>query len=207
MARALIGQLADAEHFRRKRRAHGVGRPSCPRRSGCSSRAARNSTAPRSRRPRPAPVQDRQSRFRPRPSRPWWCWTLRLLSYGTHGASRSAATPVHPEGRRAPCEPRARQHVILRRLTHLTRRSAERKYERIDLLRPVRAANWRRRWETSSPLRVSRGSSGISAFATEELEIAVSTHARTGRFRRSSSKIFSGVPVGMTKGRVTPDLV
>ena len=34
-----------------------------------------------------------------------------------------------------------------------------RKYERIDLLRPVREANWRRRWETSSPLRVSRGSS------------------------------------------------
>ena len=29
----------------------------------------------------------------------------------------------------------------------------------MDLLRPVRATNWCRRWETSSPLRVSRGSS------------------------------------------------
>ncbi len=100
------------------------------------------------------------------------------MSYGTHGASRSAATPVHPEGRRAPCEPRARQHVILRRLTHLTRRSAERKYERIDLLRPVRGQLAQALGDVITVARVP-WKQRISAFATEELEIAVSIHAGT----------------------------
>ena len=105
-------------------------------------------------------VQDRRSRFRPRPSRPW----CRVGHYVCCRMERTApaGAPLPRFTRKADAHrvsPACANTSSCDGSRTLRDAHRERKYKRIDLHRPVREANWRRRWETSSPLRVSRGSS------------------------------------------------